>query len=73
MFDFLPQFERLDASYGDVLINDGKGSFSWTPQKKAGLHVQGEVKDMAVFKDTNGATLLLFLINNSSPVMYTLH
>jgi hypothetical protein len=28
-FGFLPQFERLDASIGDVLINDGKGNFTW--------------------------------------------
>lgn len=72
MFDFLPQFERLDASYGDVLINDGKGNFAWIPQKKAGLQVQGEVKDMAVFNDKNSGSRLLFLINNSYPTLYKL-
>ena len=35
-FGFMPQFERLDASFGDVLINDGKGNFIWQDAKKPG-------------------------------------
>ena len=27
-FGFLPQFGRLDASFGNVLLNDGKGHFT---------------------------------------------
>ena len=72
MFNFLPQFERLDASYGDVLINDGKGNFSWTPQKKTGLQVEGEVKDIAVLNDQKDSASLLFLINNKYPSLYKL-
>ncbi len=69
MYDFLPQFERLDASYGDVLINDGKGNFTWTPQKNSGLQVQGEIKDIAVINGKTG-NRFLFLRNNQTPVMY---
>ena len=72
-FDFLPQFERLDASYGDVLINNGKGQFTFTPQKNTGLQVQGMVRDIAELKDKNKNSSLLFLINNSYPALYRLH
>src|SRR3954453_14354764 len=72
LYDLLPQFERLDASYGDVLINNGKGSFSFTPQKQTGLQVQGEVRDI-VEVETKKGKQLLFLRNNDYPVMYRLH
>ena len=72
MYDFLPQFERLDASYGDVLINDGKGNFSFTPQKQTGLNVRGEVKDIAVIKDA-ATSRFIFLRNNDYPVSYQSH
>jgi len=69
LYEFLPQFERLDASYGDVLINNGKGAFSFTPQQKTGLQVQGEVRDIAAIETKKGKQLL-FLRNNDYPVMY---
>jgi hypothetical protein len=72
LFALLPQFERLDASYGDVLINNGKGVFSFTPQKQTGLQVQGEVRDIAAIETGKGKQLL-FLRNNDYPVMYRLH
>ncbi|MDQ2753258.1 MAG: FG-GAP-like repeat-containing protein, partial [Bacteroidota bacterium] len=73
LYNFLPQFERLDASFGDVLINDRRGNFSFTPQKKTGLEVQGEVRDIAEINSKNKTRSLLFLINNNYPVMYRLH
>ncbi len=71
-FDFLPQFERLDASYGDVLMNNGKGQLTFIPQKATGLQVQGMVRDIAELTDKNNNSNLLFLINNSYPAMYRL-
>ncbi len=72
LYEFLPQFERLDASYGDVLINNGKGTFSFIPQKQTGMQVQGEVRDIAAIETKKGKQLL-FLRNNDYPVMYRLH
>ena len=46
-FGFLPQFERLDASLGDVLINNGKGQFIWQDVSKTGLKLRGEMRDIA--------------------------
>jgi hypothetical protein len=37
LFTFLLQFERLDASFGDVLLNGDKGNLKWVAQKKTGL------------------------------------
>jgi hypothetical protein len=64
-----PQFGKLDASYGDVYLNDGKGAFTWMPANKTGLLVHGEVRDIAEVKG-NSKTFLLFLRNNDVPVLY---
>ncbi|MEP6626557.1 MAG: hypothetical protein ABJA32_01190, partial [Ginsengibacter sp.] len=72
LFDFLPQFERLDASFGDVLLNDGKGKFKWVEQKKSGLNVQGQVRDIVEISNKN-SRYILFLLNNDYPVLYNLN
>src|SRR6185503_7591292 len=36
-FEFQPQFSRLDASYGHVLLNNGKGQFEWIEPIRSGL------------------------------------
>ncbi len=68
-FGFLPQFERLDASLGDVLINNGKGGFEWQPTATTGLNLRGEMRDIATIKGRN-KTYMLFLQNNEVPVLY---
>jgi len=64
-FGFQPQFSRLDASYGHVLINDGKGNFTELPAAVTGLELRGEIRDIKLI---NGK--LLFLQNNEYPVLY---
>ena len=71
-FGFLPQFEKLDGSFGDVMINDGKGGFSWQESKKTGLNLRGVLRDIALIKNAKG-TFLLFLQNNETPLLYKLH
>lgn len=66
---FLPQFERLDASFGDVLLNDGKGNFNWVSQKKTGLEVQGMVRDLVEIPSEKGPRIL-FLRNDDFPLLY---
>ena len=68
-FGFLPQFERLDASLGDVLINDGKGGFSWQDAANTGLNLRGEMRDIATIKGKT-KTYMLFLQNDQVPVLY---
>jgi hypothetical protein len=68
-FGFMPQFERLDASLGDVLLNDGKGGFTWQDDGTTGLKLRGEVRDMVRVNTTAGPCLLI-LQNNDYPVLY---
>jgi hypothetical protein len=68
-FGFLPQFERLDASLGDVLLNNGKGEFTWQDASKTGLQLRGEERDIAEIKTKDGSCLL-FLQNNEYPVLF---
>lgn len=71
MFGFPPQFGRLDANYGLVLLNDGKANFTLLPPAAAGLHMRGAVKDMSLVKTDQGL-LLLAAINNEKPQVYQL-
>jgi enediyne biosynthesis protein E4 len=71
-FGFLPQFEKLDGSFGEVLINNGKGDFIWQDPKRTGLNLRGEVRDIASIKNDK-ATLVLFLQNNDYPLLFKLN
>ena len=71
-FGFLPQFEKLDGSFGDVMINDGKGNFTCQDSRKTGLNLRGELRDIAMIKNSKG-TYLLFLQNNEFPLYYKLN
>lgn len=68
---FPPQFGKLDASYGEVLINNGKGGFSCLPSRKTGLLVDGEVRDITFIAGAGG-NYILFARNNDYPVLYNL-
>ena len=70
-FGFLPQFGRLDGSFGDVLINDGRGNFTFMDNAKSGLNLRGQVRDIALIRQQKN-TRVLFLINDEFPVMYEL-
>ena len=68
---FLPQLERLDASFGDVLLNDGKGNLKWVGQKQSGLAVEGVVREIVEISNKTEQNIL-FLRNNDFPVLYNL-
>jgi hypothetical protein len=68
-FDFLPQFSRIDASYGHVLINKGKGNFEWVNNAKTGISINGQVRDIKVINTKQGQRLLI-LSNDAFPLMY---
>ena len=68
-FGFLPQFGRLDGSFGDALINDGKGNFSFLSNRESGLEIRGQVRDIAIIKGENNSRIL-FLVNDEYPVLY---
>ncbi|MBS1737059.1 MAG: VCBS repeat-containing protein, partial [Bacteroidetes bacterium] len=70
-FGLLPQFEKLDASFGDILINDGNGNFTWEPSIKTGFSMRGEMRDIVKIINSKGVHLL-FLQNNEYPQLYRL-
>ena len=70
-FDVLPQFCRLDAGYGQVLINNKKGGFSTLTPQETGLRIRGAVRNIVTTKQGN-KDIFLFLINNDRPVAYML-
>ena len=70
-FGFQPQLGRLDASDGDVLINDGKGNFSVLSQILSGIELPGQTRDI-VLLNRKGNPAVLFLQNNEFPVLYAL-
>jgi len=70
-FDFIPQLERLDASMGDVLLNNGSGNFMWIEPGRTGLHLRGQLRDIKEIHG-HGKNYLLFLQNDEFPVLYQL-
>ncbi|MBS1669410.1 MAG: VCBS repeat-containing protein [Bacteroidetes bacterium] len=71
-FGFLPQFGRLDASFGHVLINNGKGQFTWQQFQQSGLQLEGQIRDIAEIKGKD-QNYLLFLRNDDYPVLYKIN
>jgi hypothetical protein len=69
--DCLPQFGRLDAARGTVLLNKGNKQWAAMPATQTGLVVTGVTRDIAWITQKNNAALL-FLRNNDYPVMYTM-
>jgi hypothetical protein len=71
-FGFLPQFGRLDASFGHVLLNDGKGKFQWLEPGRSGLDLGGQIRDITRLT-AKDHVYLLFLRNDEFPAMYRLN
>jgi len=71
-FGFLPQFGRLDASKGHVLLGDGKGHFSWLPPSRSGLQLNGQIRDIQSISSRTTKDLLI-LQNDEVPILYRTH
>ncbi len=71
-FEFKPQYSRLDAHYGGVLLGDGNLNFKWLPYNQSGLFIREEVKHLANFKDKGGRRYLIAAINESFPKLYAI-
>lgn len=69
-FDYKPQFSRQDASYGHILLGNGKFTFQVQDYKKSGLFIREEIKHIVPFKDKSGSEFLFIAINNEKPRVY---
>ena len=74
LFTFPPQFGRLDGSYGQVLLNEGKGGWKWEEPKRSGISVRGEIKGIEVLgrsgAENNSKGYLLIVQNDQYPVLF---
>jgi enediyne biosynthesis protein E4 len=72
-FNFQPQFARLDASYGNILINKGSsnGKLIWelAEPSATGFEVRGELKDIFNIPSGKGTTIIA-LQNDNYPAFF---
>lgn len=66
LYNVKPEVGRYDASYGSMLLGDGKGNFRSVPVKESGLRLKGEVRDMMELKTGKGT--LLLVARSNAPV-----
>ncbi|MBW1295457.1 VCBS repeat-containing protein [Aquimarina litoralis] len=70
-YNFKPQFSRLDASRGNVLLGNEKGGF--VNQKNSGFLVEDEVRAMRWMKNKSGDKYLLVGINDQMPKIFKMN
>lgn len=63
----MPQFGRLDASFGHVLLNKGGGRFAWIEPRESGIQLRGAIRDIKPIGGNAGG--YLFLRNDEAPVL----
>ncbi len=71
-FEFKPQYSRLDANFGNVLLGDGKMGFEWQNYSKSGFFIREEIKHLKEFKDAKGKRYLIAALNDAKPKIYAL-
>ena len=72
-YGFLPQFERLDAGRGAVLLNKGKAVFEYLSSEVSGININGQIRDITEIKSLNRDKQFLFLRNDGFPVLFKQH
>jgi hypothetical protein len=64
LYNVKPELGRYDASYGALLLGDGKGGFNYIPAKISGFHLDGEVRNIMEVKTPIGKILVVARSNN---------
>lgn len=72
-YEFKPQFSRLDASQGNLLLGDGNLNFDWQDYETSGFKIREEVKYLKQFKDKNGKIYVIAAINNNKPKIFAVN
>ena len=72
-FEFRPQYSRLDANYGNVLLGDGSLGFEWQDYDTSGFFIRDEIKHLKQFKDKTGKTFIIVAINENKPKIFELN
>jgi enediyne biosynthesis protein E4 len=61
---------RADASFGHVLLGDGRKGFTYLPSSSSGLNLKGDCRDLKLLEWSKGRTLLIAAINNGPVTTY---
>ncbi len=72
-FEFKPQYSRLDANYGNVLLGNKEMNYQWEDYTKSGFFIREEIKHLKQFKDRNGSTFVIAALNDAQPKIYRLN
>lgn len=72
-FEFKPQYSRLDANYGTVLLGNKELDFEWQDYSRSGFFIREEIKHLKQFKDRNGKSYLIAALNDTQPKIYRLN
>ena len=72
-YEYKPQYSRLDANYGSVLLNDGNNNFTWQNYGDSGFFVRGEIKYIKKLKDKTGNEFIITAINEKSPKVFKIN
>ncbi len=70
--NFIPQFSKIDANQGLMLLGDGSGQFTTVPYISSALNLTGDVKNIIPI-NINGQKHLLIAINNEKPRLFKLN
>jgi len=69
-YEFKPQYARLDANYGSVLLGNKNGTFTWVPNEKSGIFIKGEVKNIKIIKTKNNSATIIAVVNDNKPKIF---
>jgi hypothetical protein len=67
-----PEVGRYDASYGNLLLGDGKNGFRVVTPLQSGFRLNGEVRDLMTIS-ASGVELMLAARSNDSLQVFTIH
>jgi hypothetical protein len=71
-FEFKPQYSRLDANFGSILLGNDKLEYEWQNYDESGFSIKDEVKHIEQFKDKNGKRFVIAAINDNKPKVFAL-
>jgi enediyne biosynthesis protein E4 len=66
-FEAKPEIGRMDANFGLILRGDGKGVYRTMPFARSGMHIRGQVRDIAKMKI--GSKNLYFVAQNNDKLL----
>ncbi len=66
-FEVKPEMGRYDASYSTMLKGDGKGGFTFIPNKTSGIYIKGEIRDIKPLMDASSSRLVI--ARNNEPLL----